>query len=117
MNVSDSPTLFDEQLESALPPIPGVLRVTFDGSTYEPAHDKRRLARQQLRVFGALKDGGWWTLAEIHAITGDPEASISARLRDLRKTRFGHHVVDRRRRGEAARGIWEYRLMVTRESA
>lgn len=56
-----------------------------------------------------MKDGSWHTLPEIAAGTGDPEASISARLRDLRKPRFGSYVVDRRRRSQ---GLFEYRLRV-----
>jgi hypothetical protein len=42
-------------------------------------------------------------------VTGFPEASISARLRDFRKEQFGKHVVERRRRSQ---GQWEYRLIV-----
>jgi predicted transcriptional regulator len=41
--------------------------------------------RQARRVIGCMADGAWRTLAEISAATGDPEASVSARLRDMRK--------------------------------
>lgn len=41
-------------------------------------------------------------------VTGDPEASISAQLRHLRKHRFGGHDVQKRRRNDGAQ--WEYRL-------
>ena len=43
--------------------------------------DCDRLCGQILRVYDALYDGKWLTLAEIHNITGDPEASISAQIR------------------------------------
>jgi len=81
----------------------------FDGATYEPERDQTRLAVQQLAVFNAMKDGAWRTLARIHAMTGAPEASISARLRDCRKARNGGHTVERR---YVERGLFEYRLIV-----
>jgi len=84
----------------------------FDGATYEPEHDHVRLGAQALRVWGVLSDGQWRTLAEIQAQCGDPQASISARLRDFRKSKFGGYAVERRRRGEAARGLFEYRVPV-----
>jgi len=83
---------------------------TFDGATIEPELDNERLGAQLLRVRGLMQDGKWRTLAEISAFTGDPQASISARLRDLRKPRFGERSLQRRRRGEAERGLFEYRL-------
>jgi len=79
-----------------------------DGQTYEPAKDKSRLNAQTRRVYSAMADGCWRTLAEISTETGDPEASVSARLRDLRKSRFGGYCVERRRRGDG--GLFEYRL-------
>ena len=39
----------------------------------------------------------------------DPEASISARLRDFRKHGLS---VERRRRGDPRAGLWEYRVLV-----
>ena len=60
----------------------------FDGQTYDPAIDWERLTGQLGRVWGVMVYGRWVTLAEIHGRTGDPEASISARLRDLRKAVF-----------------------------
>jgi hypothetical protein len=85
----------------------------FDGETYEPEHDQVRLSGQTRRVFGAMRDGQWRTLGEIESITGDPQASVSARLRDLRKDRFGGHEVNRRRRGAAERGLFEYQLVAS----
>lgn len=83
----------------------------FDGVTYEPEHDKARLTSLYVRVFEVMSAGRWMTLGEInHAAGASSEASISARLRDMRKERFGGHTVNRRRRGAAAKGIFEYRL-------
>jgi hypothetical protein len=87
---------------------------TFNGPAYVPEFDRERLTGQLLRVFQALTAasflGEWLTLGEIRARTGDPEASISAQLRHLRKPRFGSHTVEKRRRGEEGRGLWEYRM-------
>ena len=83
----------------------------FDGKTYEPQHDKVRLNRQLSIVWNVMKAGHWMTLARLASLTKQPEASVSARLRDLRKDRFGSHTVERRRRGAASDGLWEYRLI------
>ena len=80
------------------------------GRTFEPQHDQVRLNAQQARVFAVLQDGEWRTLREISDLTGDPEASVSARLRDFRKESCGGHVIERRRRGDPKRGLHEYRL-------
>ena len=79
-----------------------------DGATYDHERDGRRLACQQNRVLARLRDGEWWTLKRLAQATGDPEASISARVRDLRKPRFGSHVIERR---YVERGLWQYRLV------
>lgn len=82
----------------------------FDGKTYEPLFDKARLNTILGRVWNLMRDHEWRTLSEIKEITGGSEASVSARLRDLRKERFGSLEVERRRRGPAADGLWEYRI-------
>lgn len=92
--------------------------MTFDGATYNAQLDQVRLTSQLARVMGIMLDGDWRTLSEVARITHDPETSISARLRDLRKEKFGRlspscrlHV-ERRRRGDGKRGLFEYRLTV-----
>jgi hypothetical protein len=89
----------------------------FDGATYSPVFDYERLAGQNRRVFDCMKDGLWRTLGEIEAATGDPQASVSARLRDLRKSRFGGHSVNRRARGDRAAGLFEYQLVISAAEA
>jgi hypothetical protein len=85
----------------------------FDGETYDPERDHERLTGQLARVRLLVLDGVWRTLEEIGAITGDPAQSVSARLRDLRKPKFGGYVVERRIRDEArSAGLWEYRVLV-----
>ena len=83
-------------------------RVWFDGATIDDALDTDRLRRQLDRVRTLLlTEYKWHTLAEIREAIGVPEASASARLRDLRKERFGSYTIERRRR---SRGTFEYRM-------
>ncbi len=95
---------------------------------YEPDYDDirltgqiRRVARAMVgkwigeRIDGGYSDGEWRTLDEIAAITGDPQASISAQLRHLRKARFGSHILEKRPRGDRHVGLWEYRLIWNKE--
>lgn len=81
----------------------------FGGDTYDPDLDGKRLGRQLRAVKALMMDGRWRTLAEIEAVTGYPQASVSARLRDLRKPWAGDLPVDRRRRSA---GTFEYRVQV-----
>ena len=94
----------------------------FSGSSYEARLDGERLSRQLDRVRGLMLLYGpgsssvqvqWLTLGEISQALGpgNPEASVSARLRDLRKEGFGGYRVERRRRGEGKRGLFEYRVL------
>ena len=74
----------------------------FKGSTYVPKLDQVRLGRQLDRVFQFMLDHKNHTLNEIAQATGSPEASVSARLRDMRrplhKKGMGLNIV--RTRGE-----------------
>lgn len=81
-----------------------------DGDTYDRKADRWRLNKQHVRIYMVMRDADWYTLMYLSMQTGDPEASISARLRDFRKERFGGHVVERRR-VTGADGWWEYRLI------
>jgi hypothetical protein len=82
----------------------------FDGNTFESPLDAERLETLLDRVRNLMEDGRWRTYAEIRAVTGGSEGGIGARLRDLRKPRFGNRIVEHRRRGEPEEGLWEYRL-------
>ncbi len=90
------------------------LNLRFNGPVYEPKHDQIRLTGQILRVYDLMQDAKWRTLREIEDITGDPQASISAQLRHLRKMRFGNHIVEKRPRGERKNGLWEYILIINK---
>lgn len=82
----------------------------FDGETIRPHLDNERLRTLLDRVRTLMRDGRWRTLAEIVEVVGGSEASVSARLRDLRKWRHGSNLIRRRRRGEPSSGLFEYRM-------
>ena len=72
--------------------------------------DVPRLLTQLERVKAYLSTHQWYTLSEIEAYTGYPQASISAQMRHLRKPKFGAYTVTKRRRVNGC-GTWEYRLL------
>lgn len=79
----------------------------FNGSDYQPARDDVRIDCQLERVKACMQDGKYRTLEQIATATGDPQASISAQLRHLRKPRFGSHIVDKEYLGN---GLFQYRV-------
>lgn len=96
-----------------LPP-PG--NVGFDGETIDPLRDDARLNRQMGDVWHTLVDivPDWISLTQlqesIYSLNGHyhSEPGISARLRDLRKPKYGCWDVQRKPSGR--RGLWLYRL-------
>lgn len=83
----------------------------FNGPEYIAADDRARLTGQICRVRSLMLDHAWRTVSEISAVTGDPEPSVSAQLRHLRKPRFGAYIIERQSRGDRKRGLFEYRLL------
>ncbi|MCC6695006.1 MAG: hypothetical protein IT365_05180 [Candidatus Hydrogenedentes bacterium] len=84
----------------------------FSGSTYDERHDRARLTGQIRRVFDFMEDGDWHTIPEIAEAAGASETSASARVRDLRKPRFGSYTVQRMRVGDPSAGLWAFRLVL-----
>lgn len=90
--------------------------MSFDGRTFSSEKDGKRLHTQFEYVKYILtQNPGWYTLHEIKnymhrsfRIEGS-EAGISARIRDLRKPKFGAYTVEARRR-DGEDGLWEYRI-------
>lgn len=80
-----------------------------DGDTFDSGEDESRLNIQMNRTWGVLSDYQWHTPAELEQRVGDSWASVSARVRDLRKPRFGGHRIESRR-VPGGKGLWEYRL-------
>jgi hypothetical protein len=90
---------------------PSAWQPTFDfsGKTYKADRDGVRLNAQAARVFKFMADENWHTLREISAATGDPEASVSARIRDMRKPKFNLGV--KVEREFVSRGLHRYRMV------
>lgn len=78
----------------------------FGGEAYSPAHDCARLTGQLAAVYAATADHRWHTLAHLARVADASEASVSARLRDLRKERFGAWTIERKR---VDGGLYVYR--------
>lgn len=78
----------------------------FDGP-FLHGGDDRRLKTQLDRTLHAMRDGRPRTLTEIAALVGGSETSVSARIRDLRKKRFGGYDVETVRDGNR----YTYRLV------
>ena len=104
--MSDLFTQLEEEKYNLPQPSP---RNAFDGITYNIKQDHARLKGQLSRVFQLMSDGQWRTLKEIHDVIGGSEAAISARLRDLRKEKYGLHTVERWGNGN---GLFRYRVIV-----
>ncbi len=81
--------------------------VGFDGATYLHERDGLRLSGLMGRAFDCVKSGEWFTLAKLSELTGGSESGCAARLRDLRKERFGGFEVERI---HTIAGIHLYRL-------
>jgi hypothetical protein len=89
--------------------VPPVVLGDRDGETFDRKRDLSRLNDQMRDVYRLMQDGQWRPLFAIAHHTGHPEASVSARLRDLRKPRYGGFTVERR---YIANGVFHYRLVI-----
>lgn len=81
----------------------------FDGETFSFTEDSKRLSKQLDWVYSVMRSGRWYTLSRLAEVVHGSECSISARLRDLRKKRFGSHIIHTR---HVAGGLWEYSLEI-----
>lgn len=79
----------------------------FDGATYEPVRDRERLTAQLDRVRKVMESGKKVTLTYLARVCDCSEASVSARLRDLRKKRFGGFTIERTYK---EKGVFEYQM-------
>lgn len=87
----------------------------FNGPEYQEEFDFDRLSNQHNRIKLLMLDGMWRTIGQISLATSDPESSVSAQLRHLRKERFGSYTVERRSTGDRSRGLFEYRVLKSGE--
>lgn len=83
----------------------------FDGP-HDPDDETKdpRLSRQLVRVYEYLRDAypESRTLDDISTACGGTTASVSARLRDLKKPRFGGFLV---RKMHVSHGLYKYRVV------
>jgi hypothetical protein len=84
--------------------------MSFGGNTFDEKMDGDRLRKQLAAVWRAVSNGRWWLLEQLSTEVGAPEASVSARLRDFRKKKFGGHTVLRERIPNG-HGLHRYRLI------
>jgi len=84
--------------------------------TVETPETSQRLGGQLARVLQVVRDGKWRTLSDIRDEMHSPVStqSISARLRDFRKLKFGNYLVERRSTG--TEGLHEYRVDVNQNN-
>ena len=85
-----------------------IYKEMFNGSDYIPKRDNERLNGQIKRIHALMIDGLPRTLSQIASVTGDPEASVSAQLRNLKKERFGGYRLEKDYKGN---GLFAYRLL------
>lgn len=69
--------------------------------------DAARFSTQLAKIQAVMADCEWHTLSELATRCGCSESGASARVRDLRKAKFGGHVIERQR---VSGGLWQYRL-------
>jgi hypothetical protein len=81
----------------------------FGGSTYDEKRDGDRLKKQFHAVRSIMLRSGWVTLKDLAAQVKAPESSVSARIRDLRKSQFGGYTIERE---YVERGLWKYRIKI-----
>jgi hypothetical protein len=79
----------------------------FGGQTYDAERDYKRLSGQLRKVYAVMRDGQWHSLDGLAQQAGGTVASVSARIRDLRKKQYGARVVERKHIKE---GLFLYRL-------
>lgn len=83
---------------------------TFDGATFDKHRDGERLSKQLTAVRDYCLKREWIFLEDMARDLNYPPTSIpalSARLRDLRKERFGGYIVEHE---FVSKGLWRYRV-------
>ena len=85
-----------------------IYKEMFNGSDYVPKRDNERLNGQIKRIHALMIDGLPRPLSQIASVTGDPEASVSAQLRNLKKERFGGYRLEKDYKGN---GLFAYLVL------
>lgn len=82
---------------------------TFYGDGYEVERDHTRLTKALRLVYDVMRDQQWHTLRDIECETNQPQASISAHIRTLRRPENGGYCIHKRYKGN---GLHEYRMQL-----
>jgi hypothetical protein len=85
----------------------------FDGVTISPQVDDNRLTILQGRVYSYLRQHDWVTLRQLSEACNGTETSVSARIRDLRKSRWGSHEIHTCH--VTGDGVWRYKMVSDKE--
>lgn len=85
----------------------------FDSGVDLTSADHVRLGAQLKRVLAVLSDGAFWSVPELHneiwRVYGihDPETSLASQIRNLKKSKFEGHQIERVR----LRNVFKFRLV------
>jgi hypothetical protein len=90
----------------AVPSFSDIVRAANEADCPPEKLDTSQWGSQLKSVYEVTKDGRWRSLAEIAFHAKAPEASVSARLRDLRRK-----GLDVQKRKAREGGLYEYRLI------
>ena len=82
--------------------------MNFDGETYDEELDGERMTTQLELVREIMSDQGWHRILEVANRVDCSESGAAARIRDLRKEKFGAWNIVRRRVAHG-NGLHEYR--------
>jgi hypothetical protein len=82
--------------------------MNFDGETYDEELDGERMTTQLELVREIMSDQGWHRIIEVANRVDCTESGAAARIRDLRKEKFGSWEIMRRRVAHG-NGLHEYR--------
>jgi hypothetical protein len=85
----------------------------FDGVTISPQVDDGRLTILQGRVYSYLRSHDWVTLRQLSEACRGTETSVSARIRDLRKPRWGEHEIQACH--ASGDGVWRYKMISSKQ--
>jgi hypothetical protein len=77
-------------------------------STPARSADRKRLKSQRSGVWNILRDHRWHPLTIFKQKVKGSDSSITARIRDARKKKYGGHIIQCAR---DAAGVYRYRLV------
>jgi len=84
----------------------------YDGDTFDQRRDGERCHSIHTALYEIMRDGRWYTLRELEQRCGGSGTSISARIRDFRKSRFKPiYPCTTSESRNFGGGLWKYRIV------